>query len=128
MHFDLAMGHTRVLVVEDDAAMREMLLDQLESWGYEAAPAESVERALHILEADAVDVVLSDLHLPPTDGFALLTAIQSRWPKVPVVMMSGFPTSDTRQRVLQCGALEFLPKPFAMRLLRDAVERTRPRC
>jgi DNA-binding NtrC family response regulator len=121
------MGAPRILVVDDDPAMAQLLGEQLSAWGYEAALAHSVESALALLAATRFQLVLSDLHMPPRDGFQLLAAVRSRWPATAVALMSAFPAPDTEKQALEAGAFAFLSKPFSLDDLGKALERGLPR-
>jgi DNA-binding NtrC family response regulator len=121
------MGAIRVLVADDDLAMADLLGEQLTEWGYEAVSADGVESALRLLDAASFQMVLSDLHMPPGDGFQLLAAIRSRWPATAVLLMSAFPAPETEKQALEAGALGLLSKPFSMDQLRTELERSLPR-
>ncbi|MBN1612035.1 MAG: response regulator [Polyangiaceae bacterium] len=102
----------RVLLVEDDAIERRSLCRILERAGVLTREASTGEEALSMLSNHPCSVVLSDLHLPGMDGFALCRKIQRKWPNVPTVIGSGFGASDMRQDVEDCGAVAFVNKPY----------------
>lgn len=120
------MTELRVLVADDDVAMAQLLVEQLTAWGCEAASANGVEGALDLLAASSFQMVLSDVHMPPGDGFQLLAAIRSRWPATAVVLMSAFPAPETEKQALEAGALALLSKPFSMDELRETLDRSVP--
>jgi CheY-like chemotaxis protein len=115
------MEITRVLVVDDDAAMADVLRELIVASGRQAACVHDVESALEVFARERPDVVLSDLHMPGRGGLDLLAAIRAHWPGTPVVLMSAFPGPDTRKQGLEAGAVAFLSKPFSVHDLLDAL-------
>lgn len=84
--------HTRVLLVEDDSAVRAGLRRMLDAAGYDVVEAPDGAAALAAIEqhGDGVNVVLSDIAMPSMDGRSLARALRAQWPKLPVILMSGF--------------------------------------
>jgi CheY-like chemotaxis protein len=115
----------RVLVVEDDADVRVLILRILTSLGYEVREASSARAALELLESEArIDLLLTDVVLPAgTSGRELMEAASQRRPNLPVLYMSGY----TEDAVVQHGRLEdsphFLQKPFRIEDIAQAVRR-----
>lgn len=103
---------TRVLIVDDNALVRRVLREQAAARGLldvvaEAADAETAVR----LAAELVpDVVVLDLSMPGTDGFATIGAIRAAAPGTQVVVMSGFAAAEAEERVLAAGAVAYLEK------------------
>lgn len=118
------MDAPRVLVAEDDLAMTHLLREQLGALGYQAEAADGLESALRLLAVARFHLVLSDVHMVSGDGFQLLAAIRSRWPRTAVVLMSAFPAPDTAKRALEAGAVAFLSKPFSLAQLRETLGRS----
>jgi DNA-binding NtrC family response regulator len=112
-----------ILLVDDDAAMRRMLLDQLEVLGFRAAAAESVDSALVLLRDHAFSAVLTDIHMPEKDGFDLLRAIRASVPSLPVILMTSFGDESTARRAADAGAFASLSKPFQAPELAALLER-----
>ena len=79
----------RVLIVEDEAYVRQSLGELLEARGYDVSLAASVEEALSRLPRTPVDVVLTDLRMPGADGLDLVGRLQSSHPEIPVVVLTG---------------------------------------
>ncbi|RMG94089.1 MAG: sigma-54-dependent Fis family transcriptional regulator [Deltaproteobacteria bacterium] len=121
----------RVLVVDDDPAVREMLELLLSRAGYEVVTADSGEAALAQLEQRAVDVVLSDVRMPGMGGLALVDALAQRAPDLTVVVMSAFGSVELALDAMRRGAYDYIPKPFkpdeVVLALRKAEERERLR-
>ena len=112
-----------VLVVEDDDSLREALLDTLELSGYAAHAAADAEQALAWLERGRTGLVLSDVQMPGMDGHALLRTLKSRWPEVPVLLMTAYGQIDMAVQAMREGAADYLPKPFEPDRLLAAVAR-----
>ncbi|MEM9694213.1 MAG: sigma-54 dependent transcriptional regulator [Myxococcota bacterium] len=108
----------RVLVVDDEAAMREVLAARLEGWGHDVTTADSCEAASRALSRSSADVVISDLVLP--DGTGLDVLERHRRPGCLFVIVTAYGTVDTAVAAMKGGAAEFLTKPLdyvALRLL-----------
>lgn len=114
----------RVLVVDDEIGVRELLREILEDSGYQVTAASNAVEAQRSLKADRPDVVLLDLSLPDTDGLSLIRAWSSsgRLP-APVVVLSGYATIDNAVEAIRLGAADFLEKPIALQKLLAAVKR-----
>jgi two-component system nitrogen regulation response regulator NtrX len=104
----------RVLVVDDEAAIRRSLAGILADEGYESALAEDGERALAAVRERAPDLVLLDIAMPGRDGIEILEELRRSHPALPVVMMSGHGTIETAVRATQLGAFDFVEKPLSL--------------
>jgi two-component system KDP operon response regulator KdpE len=117
---------TRVLVVDDDAALARALAINLRARGYEVSIASTGREALDSLARTHPDVVVLDLGLPDLDGLDVLHGIRG-WNEVPVVVLSARTTSDEKVEALDAGADDYVTKPFEMNellaRLRAAVRR-----
>jgi two-component system response regulator AtoC len=102
----------RILIVDDDEALRESLELILSAEGYSVLSADCGESALEIIERSPVDVVLCDLRMPGIDGFELMPQIARRLPGVPIILMSAHGTQDLAVEAIQRGAYDYLAKPF----------------
>ena len=102
----------RILIVDDDEALRESLELVLASEGYEVSTADCGETALERIEEQPVDLVLCDLRMPGIDGFELIPQISRRLPGVAVVLMSAYGTEDLAVEAMRRGAYDYLAKPF----------------
>src|SRR6188508_138998 len=101
----------KILVVDDDADMRGLLSDVLESDGYRVGTAESGEKALQALAEEQYDLVLSDLRMKGMLGTTLLSEIKHRYPDVGVILMTAFGTIETAIEAIKGGATDYLIKP-----------------
>jgi len=102
----------RVLVVEDEEIIRELLLTVLSEEGYRADPVESGEAALKCLEAHIYDLVLLDLNLPGMHGLNVLAAAPAAQTDAQFIVMTAFGTVDTAVEAMKLGAYDYINKPF----------------
>ena len=104
----------RVLVVEDEADVRELLVEYFRTRGYTVADAADGRSAISVLERDAFDLVLTDLQLPEADGLAVLAAARRLHPSIDVVIVTGFASLDSAIQAVRLGAYDYLTKPFSL--------------
>ena len=114
-----------ILVVEDDPNLREAVCDTLELAGQAVVSAAGGEDALKLLAAQAVALVVSDVRMMPMDGISLLKEIRSRFPHLPVVLMTAYADVDRAVEAMRAGACDFLLKPFEPKALLEHVARYR---
>ena len=114
-----------ILVVEDDPNLREAVCDTLELAGQAVVSASGGEEALKLLAAQPVALVVSDVRMMPMDGIALLKEIRSRFPHLPVVLMTAYADVDRAVEAMRSGACDFLLKPFEPKALLEHVARYR---
>lgn len=114
-----------VVLVEDDPVIRTFLADNLSADGYELLVTDSVGDAMHVLERRTADVAVVDVHLPDGSGLDVLRRVRaadgvaSRLdPSLPVIVLSGAAEELDRVRGLECGADDYLAKPFSYAELR----------
>jgi DNA-binding NtrC family response regulator len=113
-----------ILVVEDDAAMREACLSVFSKDGFRAAGVATAQEALSGLEEkERFDIVVTDLRLPGMDGLALLREIKKQDPAIEVVLMTGYGTIKSAVEAMKVGASDYLTKPFEMDALLVVVRR-----
>ncbi|MCS3455468.1 two-component system response regulator FlrC [Aeromonas sp. BIGb0405] len=120
------MSQARILVVEDDAGLREALIDTLLLGGYECREAESGERALLALSRQPFDMVISDIQMGGMDGLTLLGNIRQAYPQIPVLLMTAHANIDGAVRAMREGAIDYLAKPFSPEVLLNQVSRYVP--
>ena len=116
----------RVLVVDDDEALRESLALLLAAEGYEAVTASDAPSALARLD-EPVDVVLCDVRMPGMNGLELLPELIRRLPGVPVLLMSAYGSGDLAVEALKRGAFDYLAKPFQPSEVLLAIKKARER-
>ena len=112
----------RVLLVDDDDAVRTMMSLTLEHKGFEVASAANVTEALKLITTESFDVLITDLHMPsPSDGFAVITAMRHIQPKALTLLVSGYPDVKSAMDAILLEADEILVKPFETKTLADLV-------
>ena len=120
-----------LLLVEDEAAYREVVAERLSEQGYKVAQAGTGEEALERLNDFAFDILLTDLRLPGVDGRQVLDEAFSRYPDIIAVVITGFGTVKEAVEVTRLGAEGFITKPFQfeelVHVLQTAVEKRRLR-
>ncbi len=112
---------SRILLVEDDDALREALADTLMLGGYDYLEAASAEAALKLLEQESVSMVVSDVNMPGMDGHALLRTLRSQYPQLPVLLMTAYGTVQQAVTAMRDGAADYLVKPFAPKALLELI-------
>jgi two-component system, NtrC family, response regulator AtoC len=111
----------RILVVDDDTAIREMVALAVEKAGHAALRVGSAAAARRALAAEAVDLVISDIYMPGEDGVTLLAEVHARRPGLPVILMTARGTVETAAAAVRVGAFDYLAKPFDLRALLERV-------
>jgi len=117
------MSSPGVLIVEDDANLREVLSETLGGRDFPVFAADSGAAALSILSREPVGLVVSDLQMSPMNGHELLAEIRRRHPAMPAVLMTAYGTIENAVDVMRDGAADYLVKPFAASTLLDVVQR-----
>lgn len=116
------MGSKKILVVDDEIGIRELLSEILFDEGYQVDVAENAEQARAYRNEHEPDLVLLDIWMPETDGVTLLKEwVEQDLLTMPVVMMSGHGTIETAVEATRIGAVDFLEKPIALQKLLDTV-------
>ncbi|MEZ5308548.1 MAG: sigma-54 dependent transcriptional regulator [Pyrinomonadaceae bacterium] len=120
---------TKILVVEDDESLRNVLFESIQKEGHDGFAAASCEEAEALLKDHAFDVVLTDINLPGRDGLELIPFYLNRNPNAYVMVMTGYGTIDNAVRAMKKGAADFLRKPIILNdlvsAIRVGVEKTR---
>lgn len=117
------MSKARILAVDDQRYFRELTEGLLGDAGYEVCTASSGEEALHILEREDFDVVMTDLVMPGIDGSELVRRIKERRPEQDVVMVTGVVDVKTAVDAMKQGAVDYILKPFDRDALTDSIDR-----
>jgi len=112
-----------VLVVEDDAALREALVDTLRAAGIAALAAHDAECALRLLASEDIGLVISDVQMPGANGYQLLSSIKRLRPYLPVVLMTAYGTVAQAVAAMRDGATDYIVKPFDAQALIDMAQR-----
>ncbi len=120
------MSHHKILVVEDDAGLREALIDTLSLANYQCVEADSAETALLLLKNHKVDLVVSDVQMGGMSGLSLLKSIKNQLPNMPVLLMTAYGTIDDAVQAMKDGACNYIAKPFAPEVLLNMVSQYIP--
>ena len=127
----MTVKETHLLLVEDEAALREATAERLVDHGYRVVAVESGEAAVEQLADFAFDIVLTDLRLPGIDGTAVLSAALERYPEIVCIVVTGFGTVKGAVDAIKRGAVDFIAKPFQfdqlLHVLSSALEQRRLR-
>jgi DNA-binding response OmpR family regulator len=112
----------RVLLVDDDGAVRAMMNEGLQRKGFEVATAASVTEALRRITTESFDVLITDLHMPdPGDGFTVVSAMRHSQPNALTLLVSGYPDVQSAMAAILLEADEIVVKPFEIGRLTDLV-------
>ena len=111
-----------VLIVDDDDVIRETLLELLEG-NYQCQEASTAEDALHKLQVQPFDVVLTDISMPGLSGSELLQRVRELYPETPVIIMSGLSDQEQAHSLINRGAFDYLLKPFRLEVVEESVKR-----
>ena len=123
------MKGKRILVVDDDRIVLDSCKVVLETEGFSVVLVSNATAAIENLEHEGhFDMMLMDVKMPDGDGVYLLQKITEKWPlvnwpEIPVLVMSGYATPETRRTFIDRGVKEFIPKPFTPDELLEAVNR-----
>jgi DNA-binding NtrC family response regulator len=116
-------GGDRILIVEDEDLMRELLSKILEGENYRIFQASSGEEALKLLQDQAIDLVLTDLRMRGMNGLELLTEVRTLDPEIVVVVMTAYASVETAVEAMRKGAYDYITKPFINEEIRVMLRR-----
>ena len=112
----------RVLLVDDDEAIRSMMTITLKGKGFDVVAAASVVEALKLITTESFDVLITDLHMPnPSDGFAVVAAMRHSQPDALTLLVSGYPDIKSAMEAILLQADEIIVKPFEIGKLAELV-------
>ncbi len=117
----------RVLIVDDESDIRKVVRMTLQKAGYEVLEAENGEKAIETINAGEnrllLDVVICDIRMPKINGVEAIAYFRTNYPRVPLIVLTGFPDTDMATSFLRQGVVDYLVKPVEGDKLRDAVAR-----
>lgn len=113
----------RVLVIDDEKGLRDMLSYSLRRLKFEVVTVEDGEKGVAAALAEPFDVVLCDVMMPGIDGIEVLEILKRERPELEVVIVTGFPTDDMAARASTLGAFAFMAKPYELMILTDTLEK-----
>ena len=113
-----------ILIVDDDINILELLQRHLQSLNYHIYKAVSVKQALYILKDTEIDLLITDIQMPEVDGLELIKYASEHYPKIPKLVITGFPSVDGALNVIKSGATDYLTKPFTKEELKISVKKS----
>jgi DNA-binding NtrC family response regulator len=117
----------RVLVVEDEPRLRDLLLHAIPDMGFEALGARTAEEGLRFMEADPRGLIILDLNLPGMSGMEFFEVVRQKWPQTQVVVLTGFGDLSAAKQAIHLDVVDFLTKPCHLGDLERALDRARRR-
>ncbi len=102
----------RILVVDDDQAMLDVLKEILTSRGHEVVTAVDGQEAIELLQTERFDLIITDIVMPRKNGVDVLNRAREIDPRYPVIVITGNPSEETTEKLIRVGAYEFIVKPF----------------
>ncbi len=112
----------QILIVDDSQDLTHVIADFLGMYGYQVYTAHDGYDALECMHSQHIQVVVSDIHMPRMDGFTLMGEIKAKYPKVPIVLITGFSISEAQKLAFDRGADAFVAKPFKLKELKSVIE------
>lgn len=113
----------RILVVEDDETIRDLLKEALSLWGHETVCVENGELGLNTFFTDTFSFIISDVRMPVMDGLTMIEHIRKKDPFVPIIIITGYPSFDSAVASLDKGADYYLVKPVNLNDLKAKVSK-----
>lgn len=101
-----------ILIIEDESNLRVTLAAILRRHGYRVCDLASAESAIAYLQENNCDLIVTDLRLPGMDGIELLGLLHSRFPAIPVIVLTAFPSAESQNNAQSLGAADYLRKPI----------------
>jgi len=113
-----------ILIVDDDINIRELLQRHLQSWNYHTYKAVSVKEAVQILRDTKIDLLITDLRMPEIDGSELIKFVSEHYPKLPKLVITGYPSVQDSLSAIKSGVVDYLTKPFTRAELEQAINKS----
>jgi DNA-binding NtrC family response regulator len=114
---------SKILVIDDEPSIRDLLDTLLRRKGYVVVLAESGRKGLELFRRDHPDVIILDMKMPGMDGLTVLQEIHRLDPRQPVIILTGAGTAEMEQQVRALGVTEFVEKEFSLDHLGDSLKR-----
>ncbi|MBI2951136.1 response regulator [bacterium] len=112
-----------ILTVENDKDFREMLVDIINSLGYQPIEAKDAREGIRILQKQDVDLMLLDIHMPGIRGTDLLKHLRSKGRQIPVIVVSGYLQKDVFEEIREMNVRAALTKPISVKRLTDEIQK-----
>ncbi|MDH4163185.1 MAG: sigma-54 dependent transcriptional regulator [Nitrospirota bacterium] len=113
----------RILIVDDEKSMRELLSILLKKEGYDVATADNGDSALQAVQQEIYDLVITDIRMPKIDGIELLKAVKELSPETVVIVITAFASTETAVDAMKLGAYDYITKPFKNEEIRLVVQK-----
>ena len=117
------METKKILVVDDEKGICENVHKILAKNNYEVTQALSAREALEKMAKESYSLLISDIVMPEKNGLELLKLVKEQWPLTKVIIMTAYASTDTAIKAIRLGALDYIPKPFTPKEIRDTVEK-----
>ncbi|HEV8437768.1 MAG TPA: sigma-54 dependent transcriptional regulator [Methylomirabilota bacterium] len=125
------MSAARVLIVDDEKSMRDLLTITLEKAGYDVTAADSGETAIDAIRKEGFDAIITDLRMPRVDGMQVLRAAKDASPDTAVIVVTALASTETAVEAMKLGAYDYITKPFKLDevdlIIKNGLERKRLR-
>jgi DNA-binding NtrC family response regulator len=102
----------KILVIDDEPVVLNSCRKVLEEDGFDVYLVPSADEALKAMKKEGFDLLLVDVKMPKHDGMYLMEKIKEQWPNIPIIVMSGYYTTETIKEAFKMGAANFIAKPF----------------
>lgn len=117
----MSVRRMNILVADDDSVVLQSCKRVLEAEGHRVYLAVDAQKALGIMNRESLDIALVDVVMPQYNGTYLVEECRKKWPRLPILLMSGYPTPETISGGIRAGATHFLAKPFTPDELLEAI-------
>lgn len=115
------MAH--LLFVDDDASQRDLHRQIFEIFGYKVSIAGSAQEALQALEQEPFDLIVTDWNMPDRSGIDLAMSIRARWPKPPIILLTGYAVEDAERQAAGSGVSKIVGKPIGPEELDQVIKK-----
>jgi len=117
----------KILVVDDERIVLDSCQKVLEADGFEVYLVPSADRAMEAMKKEGFDLLLVDIKMPEHDGMYLMREVKKKWPDIPIIVMSGYPTTNTIEEAVEMQAAAFIAKPFTpdelLEIIRQVIQK-----
>ncbi len=125
--FGAKSGNGRILVVDDEPDIRKIVRMTLDKAGYQTLEAEDGEKAIEVINTGEnrlmLDVMICDIRMPKINGVEAIAYFQKEYPRVPLIVLTGFPDTEMAASFLRQGVVDYLVKPVEAEKLKATVAR-----
>jgi DNA-binding NtrC family response regulator len=121
------VGSMKILVVDDERIVLDSCQRVLEAEGFEVSLVPSASAALETMKKKGFGLLLVDIKMPEHDGMYLIREVKKKFPDIPIIVMSGYPTTDTIEEAVKMQAAAFIAKPFTpdeiLEIIRQVIQK-----